>query len=106
MTPLKITPETLDVLGAFLENVDSPVFGLQLVKATGRKSGTIYPILARLEHAGWLTSEWETDTARTGARRRLYRLTGEGVEAGRRELIAAAQPARRAGLIPGWSASC
>jgi hypothetical protein len=28
-------------------------------KATKVGSGTLYPMLARLEAAGWLTSEWE-----------------------------------------------
>lgn len=44
------------------------------------KSGTVYPLLARLEKAGWLESRWEEiDPAEAGRpRRRLYRLTGEG----------------------------
>ena len=39
-------------------------------------SGTLYPLLARLEAAGWFTSEWEdVDPSEVGRpRRRLYKL--------------------------------
>ncbi len=45
-----------------------------------RATGTIYPILARLEAAGWVVSDWEAiDPAEEGRpRRRLYYLTGAG----------------------------
>lgn len=45
-------------------------------------SGTLYPILLRLEAAGWLRSEWELgDPATLGRpRRRYYMLTGEGAK--------------------------
>ncbi len=34
--------------------------GLQIVKDTGKKPGTVYPILERLEAAGWVQGgEWE-----------------------------------------------
>lgn len=44
-------------------------------------SGTVYPILLRLEQAGWLESEWETadPVLLSRPRRRLYRLTGLGI---------------------------
>ena len=83
MHPLtRITAATLDVLEVLLacaagEAADG-VWGLEIVKRTGRPSGSVYPILDRLEQAGWLTSEWEDETARRGARRRLYRLTAQG----------------------------
>lgn len=73
----RVTEPTVDVLRVLLESRD-PVWGLQLVATTGRKAGSIYPILGRLEEAGWISGEWEPDDARTGARRRLYRLTATG----------------------------
>jgi len=65
--------------------LDQPIgawYGLELGAAAGLKSGTIYPLLARLEKAGWLESEWEdVDPSVVGRpRRRLYRLTGHGLK--------------------------
>ncbi|GAA2463586.1 PadR family transcriptional regulator [Agromyces soli] len=77
MTSLRITDATVDVLESLL-GADEAIWGLALVKRSGRPAGTVYPLLERLERAGWLESEWEADTDRPGPRRRLYRLTGEG----------------------------
>ena len=43
--------------------------------------GTLYPILLRLESAGWFVSRWEAiDPVSAGRpRRRLYRLTPSGL---------------------------
>ena len=43
-------------------------------------SGTLYPMLMRLEQYGWLESRWEIDDPQTlgRPRRRYYRLTGVG----------------------------
>jgi PadR family transcriptional regulator PadR len=56
-------------------------YGLEMAKATGLSSGTLYPVLARLEQAGWVTSTWEeVDPSRAGRPpRRYYRLTAVGV---------------------------
>lgn len=79
MRPLtRITPATLDVLEVLLASSTGAVWGLEVVKRTGRPTGSVYPILDRLEKAGWLTSDWEDEQARRGARRRLYRLTAQG----------------------------
>src|SRR5208282_1432231 len=51
--------------------------------ATGLPSGTIYPILARLERIGWVDSDWEDPDAHIAEgrpRRRYYRLTRAGEE--------------------------
>ncbi|MGP4968800.1 PadR family transcriptional regulator [Glutamicibacter ardleyensis] len=55
------------------------IWGLQIVKATGLKTGTVYPILERLEDAGWITSEWDTDLSRKGPRRRYFKLEAVAV---------------------------
>lgn len=78
---------TLDVLAVLLE-APRPRWGLELMSQTGRPSGTVYPLLDRLEKAGWVESRWE-DTDRRGPRRRLYALTPDGAEAAR-ELVRAA----------------
>ncbi len=43
------------------------------------KEGTVYPVLYRLEAAGQIKGDWETDRLeRRGPRRRIYKLTAEG----------------------------
>lgn len=80
-----MTPATADVLEALLDATD-PVWGLKIVKRTGRPAGSVYPILERLERAGWVSSEWEERTDRTGPRRRLYRLL-DGATASARSVV-------------------
>ena len=98
MEPLsRITPATVDVLAALLGERES-IWGLKVVTITGRPAGSVYPILERLERAGWVDSAWEDDPARSGPRRRLYRLTADGAEAARATTTRAA--ARRPRLQP------
>src|SRR6185369_10961879 len=43
------------------------------------KEGSLYPALYRLESAGEVAADWETENhGRKGARRRIYRLTAKG----------------------------
>lgn len=78
MKPLaRMTPATADVLGELLLATE-PIWGLIIVKQTGRPAGSIYPILERLERLGWVTSEWEIENERNGPRRRFYKLSDEG----------------------------
>ena len=72
----RVTPATVDVLRALLETSGAS-WGLRLVGETSRPAGTVYPILARLEEGGWVSSHWDEDVKR-GPRRRLYQLTSEG----------------------------
>ncbi|MEU7889856.1 PadR family transcriptional regulator [Microbispora bryophytorum] len=69
-------------------------YGLQMCEATGLASGTVYPIIARLEQAGWLESRWEEpeEYASEGRpRRRYYRLTSDGAERARIALAQVSQ---------------
>jgi DNA-binding PadR family transcriptional regulator len=77
-------------------------YGLQLMQATGLPSGTLYPILVRLERAGWVESRWEqTDPSADGRpKRRYYRLTADGAVEARREVASMHQQMARA-TIPG-----
>jgi DNA-binding PadR family transcriptional regulator len=55
--------------------------GFDIMDATGLPSGTVYPILRRLDREGLLTSAWEKPaTAQREQRppRRYYEITGEG----------------------------
>lgn len=53
--------------------------GYDLAKSTGLKSGTLYPMLARLAEHGFLETAWEEAPPVGRPRRHLYRLTPEGV---------------------------
>jgi DNA-binding PadR family transcriptional regulator len=83
-----MTLPTLAVLKVMLEDPTAPRYGLEIAGAVGFPTGTIYPILARLEQARWVSSDWENvdPTAEGRPRRRLYMLTGEGATNARREV--------------------
>jgi DNA-binding PadR family transcriptional regulator len=85
----RITRETEQVLAALLAAIGSWRYGLELGKEADLRSGTLYPLLARLEQAGWVESEWEKiDESAAGRRaRRYYRLTGEGELVAREALV-------------------
>jgi DNA-binding PadR family transcriptional regulator len=96
----RVTRATVLVLEALLETAcDDALYGLDLMHRTGLYSGTLYPILARLEQAGWVEGSWQdAGPAASGVRRRRgYRLTAMGALAARRVIIDLA-PARQ----PGW----
>jgi DNA-binding PadR family transcriptional regulator len=58
--------------------------GYDLSRETGLKSGTIYPLLIRLEQQGWLEARWEDEAAPGKPRRHLYRLTALGIREAKR----------------------
>jgi len=78
---LRMSLQTLRVLDAFLENPTLQLSGTDVQKRSGLASGTLYPILLRLEAAGWFASRWENIDPSTAGRprRRLYRLTPGGL---------------------------
>jgi PadR family transcriptional regulator PadR len=93
VTPLsRFTPATIDVLRTLLDD-GAPVWGMAVIKRTGRPAGSVYPILERLESAGWASSSWEAETERRGPRRRLYELTSEGADAARAAIVTSTAPA-------------
>jgi DNA-binding PadR family transcriptional regulator len=69
------------VLEAFVEDPHRELAGSDVQKSSSLASGTLYPILLRLESAGWFVSRWENiNPAEAGRpRRRLYRLTPTGL---------------------------
>lgn len=79
----RVTAQTMKVLVAIVERPD--VSGADLCRATGLATGTLYPILLRLEKAGAVASKWEAgDPAQLGRpRRRYYRITAEGIQRAR-----------------------
>ena len=73
----RVTAATVDVLKSLI-GAGEATWGLRIVKEAGRPPGTVYPVLDRLERAGWVVSAWEDDAGRAGPRRRLYELTADG----------------------------
>jgi len=77
----RMTLPTQLVLGELIAEPTRRIHGFELCAATGQPSGTVYPILARLEGLGWLESEWEEPDVHVPAgrpRRRYYQLTRDG----------------------------
>jgi PadR family transcriptional regulator PadR len=99
-TPRMTIPTQL-VLHALLTDPAKELYGLEIGAAAGLPSGTVHPILARLETVGWLTSRWEDIDPRTEGRpaRRYYQLTPNGLALARAAL-ARASTARPAWLRP------
>jgi DNA-binding PadR family transcriptional regulator len=76
MKQVRMTLAVAMVLRVFLEEPEAPQYGYELMRRTGFPSGKLYPILARLQAAGWLVKQVEEiDPAEAGRpARRLYRL--------------------------------
>jgi PadR family transcriptional regulator, regulatory protein PadR len=80
---LRRSRQTLIVLSALLQRAHAWHHGYDLLKQTGLKSGTLYPILARLQHGGWLEQRWENSPGAGRPPRHLYRLSRQGKAAAR-----------------------
>lgn len=74
--------QTLRVLGALMERPQNELSGAQIGRVTKLPTGTLYPILLRLERASWVESRWEDgDPHILGRpRRRFYRITALGAK--------------------------
>jgi PadR family transcriptional regulator PadR len=85
---VRLSQQGLKVLRFLMEAPREGRSGAEMSKATKVGSGTLYPMLARLEAAGWLKSEWEViDPSEVGRpRRRFYRLTAVGQNSARKAL--------------------
>jgi PadR family transcriptional regulator PadR len=87
---VRITTTVARVLRTFLDDIAAPRYGFELMRLTGLPSGTLYPILARLEAAGWLISAREQIDPVTAGRppRREYRISPQGAQTARTDLAA------------------
>lgn len=96
----RMTMATRVVLGTLLSDVEAEWFGSQIGQIAGLPSGTVHPILARLEGLGWVESRWEDIDPSTEGRpaRRYYRLTRSGAAQARQALDAVRRP------LPGLAA--
>lgn len=74
---VRLSPQTLLVLEALLEDPGDWTHGYDIAQRTGLKSGTLYPVLMRLSERGWLESKWE-QPEENGRPRHVYRFTSSG----------------------------
>ncbi len=91
----RMTLPTQLVLRAMIADPTREMYGLELGQLAELASGTVHPILARLEGCGWVESRWEDqDPHEIGRpRRRYYRLTPDGVAHAARALAKVHTPA-------------
>src|ERR1700754_3538974 len=71
------------VLAALLEAGQGWSHGYELARLAEVKSGTLYPLLIRLEAQGYLEAEWQQPTEGGRPPRHAYRLTASGVSLAR-----------------------
>lgn len=93
--PLRLSRETVLVLEQFARRAAQWRYGYELSRETGLKSGTLYPILMRLERHRLLEARWVA-TGDGVPPRHTYRLTPQGVEFARSRLRELAE------TRPGW----
>ena len=84
----RISPETRRVLQTFLARAANWRYGYELSRETKLKSGTLYPILMRLEKYGLLEARWVA-TQEGVPPRHTYRLTPSGLELAHSQLAEA-----------------
>jgi DNA-binding PadR family transcriptional regulator len=120
---VKLTRPLERLLTAMLADPSAPRYGYDLMRATGLASGTLYPMLSRLQAQGLVAAAWEPVPAEEAALaggaaggtagagrdqgggqraagagrppRKYYWLTGDGVQAARRELDRAQRESAR-----------
>jgi PadR family transcriptional regulator, regulatory protein PadR len=90
----RMTLSTQLVLQTFLEDPKQELYGLEFGVEAGLPSGTVHPILARLEGLGWVESKWEEIEPRLQGwpSRRYYKLTASGEQNARDALGRAYRP--------------
>lgn len=81
--------QTLRVLEALLEQPRAWRHGYDLSLQTELKSGTLYPVLMRLNDRRFLDSKWEESELPGRPPRRMYRLTAAGIAHAKSELAMA-----------------
>jgi DNA-binding PadR family transcriptional regulator len=78
MSPIRLTHATALILQSL---ASGSRHGFQIMEVTGLPSGTVYPVLRRLEREAAVVSVWEDGEAATAAgrrQRRVYGLTESG----------------------------
>ena len=89
----KSSPQTLALLAAFIERPLAWRHGYELSSETNLRSGTLYPVLMRLNDRGFLDSKWEPSELPGRPPRRMYKLTTQGRAFAKEQLASVAQSA-------------
>lgn len=71
------------ILAALLDARGAWCHGYELAQVADVKSGTLYPLLIRLEGQGHLEAEWQQPSDGGRPPRHAYRLTASGVQLAR-----------------------
>lgn len=77
----KLSSQTLSVLVALANRPSDWLYGLELCRLTGLKSGSLYPILIRLADRALLESRWLEPSEQGRPPRHAYRITAAGLKA-------------------------
>ena len=85
---MKLTASLERVLRVLVADPAAPHYGYNLMKSTRLPSGTLYPMLARLQQEGLVDSQWEEQRpdGRGLPPRKYYRLTADGARVASLEL--------------------
>ena len=75
-----VSLQQLRILRFMLSVYDEPVCGVDLIKGLKMQSGTVYPLLQRMESRGLVSSKMERGTSQGVGRplKRLYTLKAPG----------------------------
>ncbi len=94
-----LSPQTRTILSLMAGGGGEWLHGYELCRLGQIKSGTLYPMLIRLEEQGYLEAAWQEPAEPGRPPRHAYRLTAEGRALARANPPVAAQPL--AGGVPG-----
>jgi PadR family transcriptional regulator, regulatory protein PadR len=75
-----LSPHAQDLIVQLAIRPQEWCYGYDLMKTTGIKSGTLYPILMRLNERGLLESRWQEAEQIGKPPRHAYRLTEAGLK--------------------------
>lgn len=78
-----LSPHARMVLAVLLDAGSQWSHGYELSRRAEVKSGTLYPLLIRLEAQGYLEAEWQQPAEGGRPPRHAYRLTASGVQLAR-----------------------
>ncbi|WP_205354784.1 PadR family transcriptional regulator [Embleya scabrispora] len=100
---VNVTTTVAKVLRVFVEDPQQPRYGMEIMHAAHLASGSLYPILARLEKAHWIVGSTEDIDPKKEGRpaRRHYTMTGEGLQAARQALAELHELTRAPAPSPG-----
>lgn len=94
--PRALSPAARTVLAALAASAPDWAHGYDLCQQANISSGTLYPLLIRLEGQGYLEAEWQPPAGPGRPARHAYRLTASGRALAREN--PPAKPSSRAAL--------